>query len=61
MKYEFIPYQSTVQLYLYIIFFEAMKKIIQFLIFKIILAHSLNTWNESVCILRIGGMNLYIF
>ncbi len=40
---------------------NTVMKIIQFRIFKINWVHSLNTRNESVCILRICGMNLFVY
>ncbi len=40
---------------------KAVMKMIQFRTFKIIWVHSLNTRNESVRILRIRGMNLFIY
>jgi hypothetical protein len=40
---------------------KAVRKIIQFRTFKIIWAHSPNTWNESVHILIIRRMNLFVY
>jgi hypothetical protein len=40
---------------------KAVIKMIQFRTFKIIWAHSENTRNESVRILRIPGMNLFVY
>jgi hypothetical protein len=41
--------------------FKAVMKMIQFRTFKIIWAHSPNTQNESVSILRIRRMNLFVY